>query len=50
MSLRHTQDPIGRLASVITVNHTPHGAMISGGYDLPFFKNSSAMVWRIAGG
>jgi hypothetical protein len=46
----NAQDPIGQLASVITGDHAPHRAMISGGYDLPFFKNSSAMVRGIAGG
>ncbi len=46
----NAQDPIGQLASVITGDHAPHRAMISGGYDLPFFKNSSAVVRGIAGG
>jgi hypothetical protein len=44
------QDPIGQLASVVTGDHTPHRAMISGGYDLPFFKNSAPLVRGIAGG
>jgi TonB dependent receptor len=46
----NAQDPIGQLASVITEDYAPHRAMISGGYDLPFFKNSSAVVRGIAGG
>ncbi|MBI1764531.1 MAG: TonB-dependent receptor [Acidobacteria bacterium] len=46
----NAQDPIGQLASVITADHAPHRATISGGYDLPLFKNSSAMVRGIAGG
>jgi hypothetical protein len=44
------QDQIGQLASVVTADYTPHRAMISGGYDLPFFKNSSALVRGLAGG
>lgn len=44
------QDPIGQLASVVTVDDAPHRAMISGGYDLPLFKNSSPLVRGIAGG
>lgn len=46
----NAQDPIGQLASVITGDHAPHRMMISGGYDLPFFKNSSALIRGIAGG
>ena len=46
----NAQDPIGQLASVVTADHTPHRAMISGGYDLPFFKDSSPLVRGIAGG
>jgi hypothetical protein len=46
----NAQDPIDQLASVITGDHAPHRAMISGGYDLPFFKNSGALVRGIAGG
>ncbi|MBS1812445.1 MAG: TonB-dependent receptor [Acidobacteria bacterium] len=46
----NAQDPINQLASVVTGDHAPHRAMISGGYDLPFFKNSSALVRGIAGG
>lgn len=46
----NAQDPIGQLASVITGDHAPHRMMISGGYDLPLFKNSSALVRGIAGG
>ncbi|MFN7928993.1 MAG: carboxypeptidase regulatory-like domain-containing protein [Blastocatellia bacterium] len=46
----NAQDPIGQLASVVTADHAPHRAMISGGYDLPLFKNSSALVRSLAGG
>ncbi|NOT62567.1 MAG: TonB-dependent receptor [Acidobacteria bacterium] len=46
----NAQDPIGQFASVITGDQAPHRAMISGGYDLPLFKNSSALVRGIAGG
>jgi hypothetical protein len=45
----NAQDQIGQLASVITADHAPHRAMISGGYDLPLFKNSGALVRGIAG-
>ena len=44
------QDPIGQLASVVTGDHAPHRAMISGGYDLPLFKNSGALLRGLAGG
>ncbi|HEY8460269.1 MAG TPA: TonB-dependent receptor [Blastocatellia bacterium] len=46
----NAQDPIGQLASVVTADHAPHRLMISGGYDLPFFKNSSGWLRNIAGG
>jgi len=46
----NAQDPIGSLASVITNDHAPHRAMISGGYDLPFFSKSNSFLRGIAGG
>jgi len=46
----NSQDPIGQLASVVTGDYAPHRLMISGGYDLPLFKNSSAWLRNIAGG
>jgi hypothetical protein len=46
----NAQDPIGQLASVVTVDDAPHRLMISGGYDLPLFKNSSGWLRNIAGG
>lgn len=44
------QDPIGNLASVVTADDAPHRATISGGYDLPLFKNSGAWLRGLAGG
>ena len=44
------QDPIGQLAAVVTGDDAPHRMMISGGYDLPLFKNSSAWLRNLAGG
>ena len=44
------QDAIGRLAPVVTGDYAPHRLMISGGYDLPLFKNSGAWLRNIAGG
>jgi hypothetical protein len=46
----NAQDSIGSLASVVTDTYAPHRLMISGGYDLPLFKNSSAWLRNIAGG
>ncbi|HEX4947807.1 MAG TPA: TonB-dependent receptor [Blastocatellia bacterium] len=46
----NAQDPLGQLASVVTADHAPHRMMISGGYDLPLFQNSGAMLRGIAGG
>jgi hypothetical protein len=46
----NSQDSIGSLASVVTDTYAPHRLMISGGYDLPLFKNSSAWLRNIAGG
>ncbi len=46
----NAQDAIGQLASVVTGDYAPHRLMISGGYDLPLFKNSSAWLRNIAGG
>jgi hypothetical protein len=46
----NAQDPIGQLASVVTQDYAPHRLMISGGYDLPLFKDSSAWLRNIAGG
>jgi hypothetical protein len=46
----NAQDPIGQLASVVTDTYAPHRLMISGGYDLPLFKNSGALLRNIAGG
>jgi hypothetical protein len=46
----NSQDPIGQLASVVTGDDAPHRLMISGGYDLPLFKNSSGWLRNIAGG
>jgi hypothetical protein len=44
------QDPIGHLAAVVTTDDAPHRLIISGGYDLPLFKNSSGWLRNIAGG
>jgi hypothetical protein len=44
------QDPIGQLAPVVAGDDAPHRMMISGGYDLPLFKNSNAWLRNIAGG
>jgi hypothetical protein len=46
----NAQDPVEQLASVVTVDDAPHRLMISGGYDLPLFKNSNAWLRNIAGG
>jgi hypothetical protein len=46
----NAQDPIGQLASVVTGDYAPHRLMISGGYDLPLFKNSNRLLRNIAGG
>jgi hypothetical protein len=46
----NAQDAIGQLAPVVTGDYAPHRLMISGGYDLPLFKNSSAWLRNIAGG
>ncbi|HKQ73801.1 MAG TPA: TonB-dependent receptor, partial [Blastocatellia bacterium] len=46
----NAQDPDDRLASVVTGDYAPHRLMISGGYDLPLFKNSKAWLRNIAGG
>ncbi|HEX5081920.1 MAG TPA: TonB-dependent receptor [Blastocatellia bacterium] len=46
----NAQDPIGQLASVVTDTYAPHRLTISGGYDLPLFKNSGAWLRNIAGG
>jgi carboxypeptidase family protein/TonB-dependent receptor-like protein len=46
----NAQDPIGSLASVVTGDDAPHRMMISGGYDLPLFKNSNTWLRNIAGG
>src|SRR5262245_28984463 len=46
----NAQDPDDRLAPVVTGDYAPHRLMISGGYDLPLFKNSSAWLRNIAGG
>ena len=45
----NAQDPIGQLATVVTGDDAPHRMMISGGYDLPLFKNSNAWLRNIAG-
>jgi hypothetical protein len=46
----NAQDQIGQLASVVTADDAPHRLMISGGYELPLFKNSNAWLRNIAGG
>jgi carboxypeptidase family protein/TonB-dependent receptor-like protein len=46
----NAQDPIGQLASVVTNDDAPHRLMISGGYDLPLFKNGNGWLRNIAGG
>jgi hypothetical protein len=46
----NAQDAIGQLAPVVTADYAPHRLMISGGYDLPLFKNSNAWLRNIAGG
>jgi hypothetical protein len=46
----NAQDPDDRLASVVTGDYAPHRLMISGGYDLPLFKNSNRWLRNIAGG
>jgi Carboxypeptidase regulatory-like domain/TonB dependent receptor len=46
----NSQDPIGQLASVVTDDYAPHRMMISGGYDLPLFKNSNSLLRNIGGG
>jgi hypothetical protein len=46
----NSQDAIGQLAPVVTGDYAPHRLMISGGYDLPLFKNSNRLLRNIAGG
>ncbi len=45
------QDPFGALAKVLTTFDTPQRATLSGGYELPFGKNSSnGLVRQVLGG
>lgn len=44
------QDPFGALAKVLTTFDTPHRATLSGGYELPFAKNSSGFAKQAFGG
>lgn len=44
------QDPFGALAKVLTGFDTPQRATLSGGYELPFGKNSTGVVKQVLGG
>jgi len=44
------QDPFGALAKVLTSFDTPQRATLSGGYELPFGKNSTGLTRQVLGG
>ncbi|MFZ5929284.1 MAG: TonB-dependent receptor domain-containing protein [Acidobacteriota bacterium] len=44
------QDSFGALAKVLTAFDTPQRATLSGGYELPFGKNSTGVVKQVLGG
>lgn len=44
------QDPFGALAKVLTGFDTPQRATLSGGYELPFGKNSTGVAKQVLGG
>lgn len=46
----NAQDQFGQLASVLTSVDSPQRAVISGGWDLPFFKNGRGFTRQVLGG
>lgn len=46
----NAQDPFGALAKVLTTFDTPQRATLSGGYELPFGKNSKGITRQMIGG
>lgn len=44
------QDPIGALAKVLTAFDTPHRAVLSGGWELPFGRNARGVAKQLIAG
>ena len=46
----NAQDGQGNMARVVTAQDTPHKLVLSGGYELPFFKNGPTVAKYVLGG